>query len=107
MLDNFGRGVIGLEDLPPAFHGGVHRTTASEVAPSGPSTLQAMERRGILEALHDSCGNKKKAARALGIHRSTLYAKMRRYGLDETATEDERSEQRHEVSETATVTSIR
>lgn len=31
--------------------------------------------------LHETGGNKKLAARKLGIHRSTLYAKLRRYGL--------------------------
>jgi hypothetical protein len=40
-----------------------------------------MERRRILEALRETDGNKKKAAEILGIHRSSLYAKMRRYDL--------------------------
>jgi two-component system response regulator HydG len=99
-------GVIGLDDLPPAFRGGAARAEAVAVA-GGPSTLQAMERRGILEALRDANGNKKKAARALGIHRSTLYAKMRRYGLDDAKPAEERSEDRHEVSDLATVPSLR
>ena len=64
---------IGLEDLPSTLRA----TTASQV----PGTLHDMERRRILEVLRDTRGNKKLAASRLGIHRSTLYAKMRRYGL--------------------------
>ena len=44
--------------------------------------LDAREREAILQALAQSHGNKKKAAVALGIHRPTLYSKMKRHGID-------------------------
>jgi DNA-binding NtrC family response regulator len=44
--------------------------------------LDARERDTILQALAQCHGNKKKAAAALGIHRPTLYSKMKRYGIE-------------------------
>ena len=54
-------------------------------------------------------GNKKLAAKRLGIHRSTLYAKMKRYGLDGDAatSDDERSEERQSASDSPTLVSSR
>jgi len=66
---------IGLEALPPALRA----ATASHV----PGTLHEMERRRIQDVLRETRGNKKLAASRLGIHRSTLYAKMRRWGVAE------------------------
>ena len=43
--------------------------------------LDDRERRAILQALAQTHGNKLKAARILGIHRPTLYNKMRRFGI--------------------------
>jgi DNA-binding NtrC family response regulator len=44
-------------------------------------TLEQMERAHIEQALQQAGGNRTKAARALGIASSTLYEKIRRYGL--------------------------
>jgi len=66
---------IGAPDLPAAIRAPEERTGPT------PGTLEDMERRRIVEVLHDTSGNKKAAAQKLGIHRSTLYAKLRRYGL--------------------------
>jgi PAS domain S-box-containing protein len=49
--------------------------------PSGTS-LGDMERRMILRALEESSWNKHEAARRLQVSRSTLYSKIRRYGLE-------------------------
>jgi len=69
-------GRIGLRDLPePVRAGG-----SGAVGPR-PGTLQELERARILDAMTETGGNKKLAAARLGIHRSTLYAKLRRYGL--------------------------
>jgi len=42
-------------------------------------SLEALERARILDVLQACGGNKKLAAARLGIHRSTLYAKLDRY----------------------------
>jgi DNA-binding NtrC family response regulator len=54
------------------------------IDPSGstePETLDAVERRHIESVLQQTGGNRSRAARLLGISRSTLLAKIRRYGL--------------------------
>ena len=66
-------GTIELSDLPAAMRPG---------RPTGVAGgLLAMERRALEEALAEAKGNKKLAARRLGLHRSTFYAKLRRHGL--------------------------
>jgi DNA-binding NtrC family response regulator len=53
--------------------------------PSGdlpPESLEETERRQILLALRHTGGNKRHAALLLGIARSTLIQKVRRYGLE-------------------------
>lgn len=47
-----------------------------------PGTLEAAERRHIAATLRHTHGNKRRAAHVLGIARSTLLAKVRKYGLD-------------------------
>jgi two-component system response regulator HydG len=66
-------GTIELSDLPAALRPGRPA--------GGGGGLFAMERRALEDALADARGNKKLAARRLGLHRSTLYAKLRRHGL--------------------------
>ncbi|NIM64063.1 MAG: hypothetical protein GTO30_21155 [Acidobacteria bacterium] len=87
-------------DLPEVL-----RSSASSSDGIAPGTLREMEARRISEALRDAGGNKKLAARKLGIHRSTLYAKMRRYGLLERDVSDDESslDSQHDESETATL----
>jgi DNA-binding NtrC family response regulator len=46
-----------------------------------PETLEAAERRHIAAVLRFTGGNKRKAALLLGVARSTLLAKVRRYAL--------------------------
>jgi transcriptional regulator with PAS, ATPase and Fis domain len=45
-------------------------------------SLQTAEAGAIRKALENAGGNKREAARKLGIAPSTLYAKMKKYGLD-------------------------
>lgn len=47
-----------------------------------PGTLEDAERRHIAATLRHTQGNKRQAAHLLGIARSTLLAKVRKYGLD-------------------------
>jgi two-component system response regulator AtoC len=52
------------------------------VAPRRPTSLSDIERRTIEQALHESDWNKTKAARRLGITRTQLYGRVRKYGLE-------------------------
>lgn len=47
-----------------------------------PATLEEIERRHVAATLNHTGGNKRHAAHLLGIARSTLQQKVRRYGLD-------------------------
>lgn len=49
--------------------------------PGAPDSLAAAERRHIARALRHTGGNKRQAAQLLGISRSTLLHKVRKYGL--------------------------
>lgn len=57
----------------------VVRTPGADRA--APSPLDAAERRHIAAALQHTRGNKRQAAHLLGIARSTLLAKVRKYHL--------------------------
>ncbi len=54
---------------------------ATAAAGGGPQTLGGIEREALIDALRRSGGNKKRAAELLGIHRPTLYAKLKRFGI--------------------------
>ncbi len=56
------------------------QSTAVPVAP--PSNLGAMERQTIENVLRETDGNKAKTARRLGLTRTQLYVRLRRYGLE-------------------------
>lgn len=78
------RGIDALvldSDLP-----GVHweeiRAAIAPERPVVPEPLDAVERRHIAAALRFTRGNRRNAAQFLGIARSTLLAKIRKYGLD-------------------------
>ena len=49
--------------------------------PVEPESLEAIERRHLALVLRHTGGNKRKAAHLLGIARSTLLHKIRKYGL--------------------------
>ena len=50
------------------------------------SNLPEVERRAIEQALHETAWNKSKAARRLGITRTQLYGRLRKYGLETART---------------------
>ena len=49
--------------------------------PASPVSFVEAERQTLIEALRQADGNKAKAARLLGIHRATIYAKIKEFGL--------------------------
>ncbi len=67
-------GSLELENLPPEI-----RTPAGAAA--GSSTLAGMEREFILRVLKECGGHPTRAAKALGISRTTLYEKLKLYGI--------------------------
>ncbi|MEW6443772.1 MAG: sigma 54-interacting transcriptional regulator [bacterium] len=66
-------GLIGLSHLPPELR----PVAPASPGRSQPMTLQAMEKFLITETLRRCGGNRKQAARDLGIDPSTLYRKLR------------------------------
>jgi transcriptional regulator of acetoin/glycerol metabolism len=66
-------GVLGVEQLPAEFQ-------EEEVAPDLPaaSTIRGAERKMVLAAIRREGGNVSRAARSLGIARTTLYRHIRR-----------------------------
>jgi len=94
------RANLGVEDLPDLFRanpvdlprtngGGASLVDSSaDAEPSLASiglkdSLKTPERDLILKVLEEVRWNRSKAAKRLGIHRSTLYHKMRQLGIDE------------------------
>jgi DNA-binding NtrC family response regulator len=66
--------------LPTVLQGAAR--TSSSLGLSGISlNLDEQEKQTILRALAQAHGNKKKAAEILGIHRPTLYSKLKRYEI--------------------------
>ncbi len=72
-------GVIGLQHLPveliPATQHLVEKHRMQDV-------LGAIEAQAIREAVQRHQGNRLEAARELGIHKSTLFRKVRQFGID-------------------------
>jgi transcriptional regulator with GAF, ATPase, and Fis domain len=66
---------------PAAADAGAAAAAATASEPP-PMPLQSMERAMIERALRDARYNKSKAARALGLTRTQLYVRLRRYGLE-------------------------
>jgi two-component system response regulator HydG len=67
------------QDLPPQVH-----RRGDERQPLIPAhlTLEEIEKLAIAQALRLTGGNKSEAAERLGIHRTSIYDKMRRYGIE-------------------------
>jgi transcriptional regulator with PAS, ATPase and Fis domain len=69
---------IQLQHLPPEFS---QLKLAAHEPVSTPLPLQDAERQTILEALEKHNWNKVETAKALGLHRTTLWRKMKQYNL--------------------------
>lgn len=76
-------GQIELRDLPAKLR--MRELAESGEAPWAPGEgrleIASVEREAILRAITYSRGNRRKAARLLGISKTTLYRKLREYGI--------------------------
>jgi DNA-binding NtrC family response regulator len=66
---------------PAAAADGRHE--ASERFEAGSRTLEATERAALVRVLRETKGNKDRAARILGVSRSTVYEMIRRHAVGE------------------------
>jgi DNA-binding NtrC family response regulator len=66
----------------PHLDAGALRRALSPGDPAYPESLEDVERRHLALVLRHTSGNKRKAAHLLGISRSTLLNKVRKYGLE-------------------------
>jgi DNA-binding NtrC family response regulator len=69
---------------PRCFPREIQMPELSAHPPTGePSSekLEDIEKQALVDALRRAGGNKKRAAEILGIHRPTLYSKMKRFGI--------------------------
>ncbi|MFH0997869.1 MAG: sigma 54-interacting transcriptional regulator [Pseudomonadota bacterium] len=77
--------VIHVEDLAVMIRNhGIENPLPSAVSPNWTlrQKLEDAEKRIILETLRHTKGNKLKAAKILGVHRSSLYERLKRMGYD-------------------------
>lgn len=73
---------IQLEDLPIAMHQDLKRDSSWHESTLDLKTLLAdTEREAVLRALKQARGSRMEAARILGIHRTGLYQKMKKYDI--------------------------
>src|SRR5207249_599922 len=68
-------------DLQKALEEGVRGEDERPLIPAH-LTLEEIEKLAIAQALRLTGGNKSEAAERLGIHRTSIYDKMRRYGIE-------------------------
>lgn len=85
--------VLDMPDLPSSLAGWAESSTppaagGPESTPAGMflrpriAPLEQMERQSIVDALAETGGDRVLTASALGIGRTTLYRKMKRYGIN-------------------------
>ena len=72
---------ITVRDLPPKILTGGDRPASTSMGETG-ITLEELERKYMIQVLHDTQWHKKRAAEILGINPSTLYRKIKAYGLE-------------------------
>jgi transcriptional regulator of acetoin/glycerol metabolism len=76
-LSGFGKEIIFSFDLPERM-----RQEETDEGHNGISTVQEMERREIIKALHMANGNKTRASEILGYRsKQTLYNKIEKYNI--------------------------
>ena len=79
-----GNGLLVLDLALPELDRQRLRQALGESTPT-PESLEVVERRQIAAMLQHTGGNRRKAAQLLGLARSTLLSKIRRYELEATS----------------------
>ena len=74
-------GLIDVDSVPYNIMHGSSVGHISEKAASMPGFLQMQEKESILRVLQESGGNIRATAQKLGISRSGLYVKMKKFGI--------------------------
>jgi DNA-binding NtrC family response regulator len=72
--------VVRVSDLPANVVSPISDSTEE----TGGTSLQQLEKRAILQALEETGGDRLRAARLLGIGKTTIYRKLKEYGLEES-----------------------
>jgi len=75
---------IQMQDLPSAMLYNLARKSSSR---QDLSTLQTLEQQAIRQALKATGGDRVRAAKLLGIGKTTIYRKLKEYGIDATSAE--------------------
>jgi DNA-binding NtrC family response regulator len=75
---------IEMQDLPSAMLYHLARKSSSR---QDMTTLQALEQQAIRQALQATGGDRVRAAKLLGIGKTTIYRKLKEYGIDATPAE--------------------
>jgi transcriptional regulator of acetoin/glycerol metabolism len=65
-----------------ALKSGAQPLGEAAILAAGPQTLADRERQAIIETLQDTSGKLAETARRLGISRTTLWRRLKAYGLD-------------------------
>ena len=75
---------VQMQDLPSSllYHLGQASSAAEDM-----TSLQALEQEAIRQALQATGGDRMRAAKLLGIGKTTIYRKLKEYGMDERAEE--------------------
>jgi DNA-binding NtrC family response regulator len=87
---------ISVSDIPEKVCGSSATTDAFRLSDSG-ITLEELEKRYMIQVLEETSWHKKRAAEILGINPSTLYRKIKSYGLKDDEGADESQEAEEEV----------
>ncbi len=87
---------IAVVDLPEKICGGALGGDEFRLSDSG-ITLEELEKRYMIQVLQETSWHKKKAAEILGINPSTLYRKIKSYGLQGGDLDEESLETEEEV----------
>ncbi|MBM4187128.1 MAG: hypothetical protein FJ206_07430 [Gemmatimonadetes bacterium] len=82
VLGNGGADVVVIDGQLPGVQWESVRAAFEPDRSGHPEPLDAVEKRHIAATLRYTRGNRRNAAQILGIARSTLLAKIRKYGLD-------------------------